>query len=166
MSAAEQGVDLNRYMVIPRVLVVITREDKLLLLKGADDKRLWAGLYNGVGGHLEQGEDPRSDAHREVFEETGLSITDLLFCGIVFVNTNVNPGICIFIFTGEYKTGNLAESREGMLEWVDISALSTLPLVADMPVLLPKILSHKSGSDPFFAHSRYDENENLVVTFE
>ena len=165
MPSSDQGVNSDRYSVIPRTLIFITRDDKVLLLKGAGKKRLWAGLYNGVGGHIEMGEDPLSAAHRELFEETGLTNINLSLCGIVLVNTNTNPGVCIFIFTGEAKNEELSDSNEGMLEWIGKSSFSGIPLVADLPILLPKILSHKPGSDPFIAHSWYDENDKLRLTF-
>jgi 8-oxo-dGTP diphosphatase len=99
MPSSEQGVNLDRYMVVPRTLIFITRDDKVLLLKGADNKRLWAGLYNGVGGHIELGEDPLSAAQRELFEETGLANINLSLCGIVLVNTNTNPGVFVFLYS-------------------------------------------------------------------
>ena len=41
MGAEEQGVaaSRNRYQMVPRVLVFITHHDKVLLIKGAADKR-------------------------------------------------------------------------------------------------------------------------------
>ncbi|MCH7664271.1 MAG: NUDIX domain-containing protein, partial [Chloroflexi bacterium] len=65
MNASHQGESNDRYQLIPRVLIFITRGDEVLLLKGAPDKNLWANLYNGVGGHIERGEDVLSAARRE-----------------------------------------------------------------------------------------------------
>jgi len=163
MPSSEQSVNLDRYMVVPRTLIFITRDDKVLLLKGAGNKRLWAGLYNGVGGHIEIGEDPLSAAHRELFEETGLANIKLSLCGIVLVNTNTNPGVCIFIFSGEAKDEELSHSTEGNLEWIGKSNLVSIPLVADLPIIIPKILAYKPGSVPFIARSWYDENGKLEL---
>jgi len=64
MGKEEQGVTQPRYLLIPRVLVFIRRGDDFLLIKGASHKRLWANQYNGIGGHLERGEDLLSAAKR------------------------------------------------------------------------------------------------------
>jgi 8-oxo-dGTP diphosphatase len=165
MPASDQGVNLERYMLIPRTLIFLTRGEKLLLLKGDRSKRLWSGLYNGIGGHVEQGEDVLTAAKRELREETGLVKTNLWLCGIMTVDTQTNPGVCIYIFKGECSQGELIPSNEGSLEWVEASDINNLPLVSDLPVLLPRILMMKFGKPPFSAQSRYDETGNLSVTF-
>ena len=101
MPASDQGVNFDRYMFVARTLIFLTRGEKVLLLKGAQNKRLWAGLYNGIGGHIEKGEDVISAARRELFEETGLASSNLMLHGIVTVDTQGIPGVCIFIFKGE-----------------------------------------------------------------
>jgi 8-oxo-dGTP diphosphatase len=152
-------------MLVPRTLIILTRQDTIFLLKGANDKRLWPGLYNGVGGHVEQGEDVLTAAHRELFEETGLYSSNLWLCGVVTVDTQTNPGVGIFVFTGECPEGNPVFSKEGALEWIKTSELYHLPLVGDLSSLLPKILDMKLGDAPFSAHSRYNEQGNMVITF-
>lgn len=79
-------------MLIPRVLVFVIRGDSVLLIKGSHHKRLWADKYNGIGGHLERGEDVLFAAQREFLEETGLH-ADLHLCGMVIVETGTNPGV-------------------------------------------------------------------------
>jgi len=165
MPASDQGVNLERYMLVPRTLIFVTRGNKILLLKGSKGKRLWSGLYNGVGGHVEQGEDILSAAHRELLEETGLNSCKLWLCGITTVDTQTNPGVCIYIFRGECAEGEPVISNEGSLEWIKISDISHIPMVVDLPIFLTKILEMKYGDPPFSAHSRYNEIGDLVVTF-
>ena len=62
MPNSDQGLHTSkRYHFIPRVLILLTMGDKILLLKGAPDKRIWPNLYNGLGGHVERGETVLQD---------------------------------------------------------------------------------------------------------
>jgi 8-oxo-dGTP diphosphatase len=162
MPVSEQGVTLDRYMLIPRVLIFIRRDGKFLLIKGATTKRIWAGKYNGVGGHVEPGEDVLSAARRELLEETGFT-ADLWLCGTVVVDTGRNPGICMYVFAGESPQGKLRESTEGSLEWIPFEKINDLPIVEDLPVLLNHIQEMKRGDMPFSAHSQYIDDKLIMV---
>ena len=151
-------------MLIPRVLIFVTHGSSVILIKGAPTKRLWANKYNGIGGHVEPGEDILTAAGRELLEETGLA-TELRLCGIVVVDTGQNPGIGMYVFTGEYTQGQPKPSIEGELEWVAFSDVSNLPAVEDVGLLLGRIQKMQAGDPPFSARSTYDDDQKMNFRF-
>jgi len=164
MPVSDQGVNRERYMLIPRTAIFLRRGDAYLLLKGAPTKRLWANKYNGLGGHIERGEDISTAAKRELLEESGLS-ADVWLCGTVIIETRQNPGICLYVFTGESIDGDPQPSSEGQAEWIDYDHLIDLPVVEDLPVLLGRVHAMRKGDPPFAAHSFYDDDDRLIIQF-
>lgn len=161
MRAEEQRDHRRRYTVIPRVLVFLTRADRVLLLKGASDKRLWADRYNGLGGHVEPGETPYQAALREVYEESGLSPAALTLRALIHVTMPEPPGVMISVFVGEAPEDTVQASVEGTPVWVRRDALADLPLVDDLYELLPRVLL---PCDVIFGHYRFTD-EGAVFRF-
>lgn len=164
MPASEQGVSSERYRVIPRVLIFLfDHQQRVLLIKGAKTKRIWADRYNGIGGHVERGEDTFSAAHRELKEETNLNSPDLWLCGTAMIDTGQDTGIVLFIYKGLAFQGNLSASIEGELEWINLARVSELPLVEDLHILLPAVVKQQPGSTPFSARYWYDSSDQLRI---
>ncbi|NLF02302.1 MAG: NUDIX domain-containing protein [Anaerolineales bacterium] len=166
MGKADQKIILERYQVYPRTLCFVTHGNDVLLLHGAPDKRIWPNRCNGVGGHIEPGEDVYNAAMREIVEETGLPTRCLQLRGIVHVTLpERQPGIMLFVFTAEALHRSFVPSPEGSLEWVPRDHLLEYDLVEDLPVLLPRILTSAQDAPPFFAHYTYDNTDRLQITF-
>ena len=164
MPDSEQAVDHGRYQLIPRTLIFLRRDDSYLLIKGSPAKRLWSDQYNGIGGHLDRGEDVLSSASRELLEETGLQ-ADLWLCGTVIVDAG-DVGVGLYVFSGEMTGGALQKSAEGTSEWISYDRVPSLPTVRDLEPLLARIHRMRRGDVPFSARSFYDASGNLQLVFE
>ena len=112
MPSSDQKITLDRYLLVPRTLISRTRGESDSQRKGGEEKRLWAGLYNGLGGHVERGEDIFSAAFRELSEETGYEINDLWLCGLITVDTGDDIGVGIFVLRGDLPPTSSDHSHE------------------------------------------------------
>lgn len=166
MSLSGQRYQPERYSLIPRTLTFLLHEDDILLMRVPKGRGTWSGLYNGVGGHIERGEEPYTAALREILEETNHSPSALMLCGIVQIDTKTNPGIGLYVFIGrvDHKIA-LPRGPEGTPEWVKISELDTIPLVEDLPQIIPKTFEAEKSGSTFFAKYQYDSEDLLTITF-
>ena len=148
MKWKEQGAAASdRYTVVPRTLIFITAESDLLLLRGAPTKRIWPARLNGIGGHLEAGEDPLDGARREVREETGLELDTLTLRGLIHVaGQALHPGVLLFVYVARTHSRVAQASTEGALEWHPLQALPYDEMVEDLPHLLPLLFGHAPAS--------------------
>ncbi len=164
MGAKDQGATetAGRWLTIPRTLCFITHGDDVLLLKRSPHKRIFPNRYNGVGGHIERDEDPLTAALREMQEETGLDVYDVRLRGVIHVDAgDARVGILVFVFTAQAASRAFTDSEEGTLEWVPRERVGDLPLVDDLPMLLPLALEAPKDAPPFFAHTSYDEEDRI-----
>jgi 8-oxo-dGTP diphosphatase len=142
-----------RHLATPRTLVFLRRGGRVLLLEGGPSK-WFAGKLNGVGGSVEAGEDVMSAALRECAEETGLRPARLDLAAVVHVAAE--PVVMLFVFVGDAPSGELRESGEGRLTWLDERELSSAAsrLVPDLVDLLPRLLARRAGDRPLFLATR------------
>ena len=81
----------------------------------------------GIGGKFEEGESPENCLLREVREETGLTLGSWRYCGIVTFVSDEWGTEYMHLFHSEDFHGSLRECDEGSLEWIEKSALASLP---------------------------------------
>ena len=94
----------------------------LLLHRNKKENDIHAGKYNGLGGKFEPGETPEACARREILEESGLIAEELDLRGfITFPNFARGEDWYVFVFMINRFSGELIDSPEGTLEWVEMS---------------------------------------------
>ena len=165
MSLAGQRVQQYRYSVIPRTLSFLLRDRDVLLLRLPEYRGPWGGLLNGIGGHIEQGEDPLSAARREILEETGLNPERLRLCGVVNIDTGKQLGIGLYVYVGEVRGGDIRSSPEGEPSWIPLDKIDQLPVVEDVPLLLPKAIDAYTSTITFSAIYSYNAEDKLSIKF-
>lgn len=164
MSLVGQNLDPERYAVVPRTISFPIHDDEILLMKVGPTKGKWAGLLNGIGGHVEPGESSLTAAVRELQEETGLLIPNQRLSGVVTVDTGTNPGIGLFVFIAEAEPRPLIPSAEGDPVWLPLASLSDYDLVEDLEFLVRRAV--KSFREPavFFASYSYAADGELRIS--
>ena len=163
MSLPGQNIQHERFSLIPRTLCFIQRDGHLLMLRLPDNRGAWAGLLNGIGGHIQQGEDPLSSAEREIKEETGLVPSDLRLCGVIVIDTGDQTGISLFVFVGTTQHSEVQASIEGEPLWIPIETLNDQQLVEDLPIIIPRALQCYREKETFSATYKYDDEGRLNI---
>ena len=148
-----------RYPVIPRTLCFILDGDDVLLIRRALHKRIFPGKINGIGGHVESGEDVLQSARREIREESGLDVDDLWLAGVVHVDGSLGqaaafadgtmPGVVVFVYVGQAPHREVVASDEGDLFWAPLDAVDSLDWVDGDPKLLRLALEARAACRPF-----------------
>lgn len=110
-------------------LCYLERDGRYLMLhrtkkEGDENRDKWIG----VGGKFEHGESPEDCMRREVFEETGLTVTKFQYRGIVTFVSDEWGCEYMHLFTCTDWVGEQKECDEGDLEWIDKRTLYDLTL--------------------------------------
>ena len=154
----------NRYQFIPRTLIFIKKDDRYLLIHKNKPDSFGFKKINGVGGHIEKGEEPFESARREISEETGLQIDDLHLTAILFIDINASPGIQVFVFKAAYLDGEINHSDEGDLSWMSLSEIkNNEEVVSDVPELIEICEAHRNGSQPQIVKYLYNNSGELRI---
>ena len=102
----------------------------------------------GIGGKFEEGESPENCLLREVREETGLTLGSWRYCGIVTFVSDEWGTEYMHLFHSEDFHGSLRECDEGSLEWIEKSALASLPDLWEGDRLFLRMMEN---NEPFFS---------------
>lgn len=113
----------------------------------------------GVGGKFLEGESPEDCLLRECYEETGLTLTEYKYCGIVTFVSNEWENEYMHLFLGLDYKGEIKECDEGNLEWIEKEKVLSLPIWVGDKIFFKLIADHNR---PFFSLKLVYEGEKLV----
>ncbi len=132
----------------------------LLLHRIKKENDLNKDKWVGIGGKFEENESPEECLLREAMEETGLTLTDYRYCGIVTFVSDKWEGEYMHLFHATGFHGDLIDCNEGTLEWVGKETFSTLPQWEGDRIFL----SLMEQNVPFFSLKLCYEGDRLVYS--
>ena len=112
----------------------------------------------GVGGKFLEGETPEECVLRETMEETGLTLTDYRYRGIITFLSDRWEGEYMHLFTASKWEGEQGDCNEGDLQWIAKKELRKLPMWEGDHIFLDLLESDA----PFFSLKLRYEGETLA----
>jgi NAD+ diphosphatase len=107
----------------PAIIVLVEKDNTLLLARSA---RFTAGFFSVLAGFVEPGESLEAAVHREVQEETGITVKDICYFGS---QPWPYPDSLMIGFTAQYESGDIKIDEEEIVEagWYRADNLPPIP---------------------------------------
>jgi 8-oxo-dGTP diphosphatase len=146
-----------------RTLCFVRDGDRVLLIRRRKPPN--EGLYNALGGKIEPHEDPYDAVVREVHEESGLRIREPRLRAVITVITRTTGAQWVlFAFVAERPPDppDPVATDEGDLRWVPLGEVAGLPVVSDLPLMLPHLFAPGDGILMGKIHADNDEADSML----
>ena len=109
------------------VTVLVFRGGRMLSMRRAATKDAGAGLWEGVSGRVQTGEDPIAAARREVIEETGLRVNVQPRPVTAYAALRGGAPMTVIVFAAEHEQGEVVLSEEhDAYHWCELAELTEL----------------------------------------
>jgi 8-oxo-dGTP diphosphatase len=138
-------------MVTEATLCEIIHRGRILLQRKSAG-RFGEGKWNGPGGKVQPGETPLECIVREVWEETGLTVSYLTEQGVVdfYFGEKPEPDWVVHIYTTSTFSGEPKGSDEGELRWFSVVEIPYGEMWQDDTHWLPLLLKGKKFRGVFW----------------
>ena len=153
----------GEYGMIPTTICYIKndKDQYLLLHRVKKESDLNEGKWIGVGGKIEPGETPDECVLREVYEETGLTLTKYRLHGVIKFISDEWEDEDMYLYSASEFIGELKECDEGDLEWVDKDKVLDLPTWEGDRYFLKEMLSSDDDIDMTLIYKGQGDDEHL-----
>jgi 8-oxo-dGTP diphosphatase len=130
----------------------------LMIHRVKKENDMHAGKWNGLGGKLEPGETPEACAIREILEESGLIVKNLILKGIItFPGFSNDEDWYTFLFVIDDFEGQLIDSPEGHIRWIPDDELLDLYMWPGDRIFIPWL------DRPEFFSGKFVYKDNQLV---
>lgn len=110
-------------------LCYIEQNNKYLMLyRNKKSNDINKDKWIGIGGKFMENETPKECLLREVYEETGLNLTNYIFRGIIKFVLDGHDEEYMYLYTASEFSGELKDCDEGELSWVKKEDVYNLPI--------------------------------------
>jgi len=137
------------------------RNSTLMIFRNKKQNDYHEGKWNGLGGKFEAGETPEECAIREIEEESGLIVKSIKMKG--FITFPLFDGVddwYVFLFTADDFSGELIDSPEGQLDWIQNEKLTEIGLWDGDRIFIPWLFE-----DKFFS-AKFNYKDGMFVDYE
>ncbi|XP_076121045.1 oxidized purine nucleoside triphosphate hydrolase [Alosa pseudoharengus] len=138
-------------------LVLVVQPGRVLL--GMKKRGFGAGKWNGFGGKVQLGETIEQAAHRELLEESGLTVDTLDKIGnIKFEFIGETELLDVHVFRADSFHGEPTESDEMRPQWFDCDKIPFSEMWADDVLWFPMMLQKKK----FLGYFKFQGHDLIV----
>ena len=140
-------------------LVFAERDGRVLLRRNPVAASRFPGLWNGLGGHVDAGEDIAASARREVREEASIAVEALRLRLVLHEAALEGEAYVIFVFAAKARRGEPVAEPGSEVRFASREELADLDVVPD---LFP-ILEVVRGTGPVgFGFQQFDGADGSV----
>lgn len=135
-------------MNIQKATLCFLRNNEHILL-GMKKRGFGMGKWNGFGGKVNVNENPIAAAKREVIEEIGIEIKEIIEKGFINFHYETHD-VNVWLYEVTSWQGNPTESEEMRPEWFKISEIPYTQMWPDDVMWLPLYLKNQKINAEFW----------------